>query len=359
MRQRDDWEVQEDGPLSCFPGERKEERWHTHQGGRACQDINREEKYADADREPDNLIRVPKGSPPLLDGKAVYLYKSGFGDILNPPEGLRISGNASPVTVSIAMIIAKDSFGEGVTLAGSPRFKDEAIRVATDCDFPMEFADPADRKAVGERNEERQHERDHFRQHGGKIFRPADLHQYAPAGTGKREQSLSFAPAFDISSLRELSERGLDGSRQRDASVLLYDYANGELKEHGAHSDPSVRWDHDGHRRGAILKAAQMIRHNLDEFGESISAVSHVQYINREAAFRKKGGCIYTSHRLPKWATDDPKRFFRVADRYERKDGNWYFELQMALPNELPPRAHPEFHRAGISGPVSHFHYLR
>lgn len=96
MRQRDDREVQEDGPLSCIPGERKEERWHTHQGGRACQDINREEKYADADREPDNLIRVPKGSPPLLDGKAVYLYKSGFGDILNPPEGLRISGNASP-----------------------------------------------------------------------------------------------------------------------------------------------------------------------------------------------------------------------------------------------------------------------
>lgn len=99
------------------------------------------------------------------------------------------------------MIIAKDSFGEGVTLAGSPRFKDETIRVAADCDFPMEFSDPADRKAVGERNEERQHERDHFRQHGGKIFRPADLHQHAPAGTGKREQSLSFAPAFDISSL--------------------------------------------------------------------------------------------------------------------------------------------------------------
>lgn len=102
-----------------------------------------------------------------------------------------------------------------------------------------------------------------------------------------------------------------------------------------------------------------MIRHNLDEFGESISAVSHVQYINHEAAFRKKGGCIYTSHRLPKWVTDDPKRFFWIADRYERKDGNWYFELQMALPNELPPRVHPELHRAGISGPVSHFHYLR
>lgn len=56
----------------------------------------RRSKYADADKEPDNLIRVPKGSPLLLDGTAVYLYKSGFGDILNPPEGLRISGDASP-----------------------------------------------------------------------------------------------------------------------------------------------------------------------------------------------------------------------------------------------------------------------
>lgn len=297
--------------------------------------INREEKYADADREPDNLIRVPKGSPPLLDGKAVYLYKSGFGDILNTPEGLRVSGNASPVTVGIAMMIAKDSFDGGVTLAGSPRFKDEAIRVAADCGLPIEFADPADRKAVGERNEERQHERERFRQRGGKIFRPADLHQHDPAGTGKREQSLSSAPTFDISSLRELSERGLDGSRQRDASVLLHDHAYGELEEHGAQPDPSVRWDHGGRRRGAILKAAQMIRHNLDEFGESISAVSHVQYINREAAFRKKGGCIYTAHRLPKWAKEDPKRFFRAADQHERKDGNRYLELQMALPNEL------------------------
>lgn len=202
------------------------------------------------------------------------------------------------MTVGIAMMIAKDSFGEGVTLAGSPCFKDEAIRVAADCDLPMEFADSADRMAVGERNEERQHERDHFRQHGGKIFRPAGLHQHAPAGTGKREQSLSFAPAFDIPSLRELSERGLDGSRQRDASVLLHDHVHGELEEHGAQLDSSVRRDHDGRRRGAVLKAAKMIRRTLDEYGESISSVSHVQHINRKVALRKKGGRIDTAHRL-------------------------------------------------------------
>lgn len=297
--------------------------------------INREEKYADADKEPDNLIRVPKGSEPLLDGKAVYLYKSDFGDILNTPDGLRVSGNASPVTVGIAMMIAKDSFGGDVTLAGSRRFREEAIRVAADCGLPIEFADPTDRKAVGERNKERQHERERFRQSGGKIFRPADLHQHDPAGNGGRNQSLSSSPTFDFPSLRELSERGLDGSRQRDASVLLHGHAHGELEEHGAQPDPSVRWDHDGRRRGAVLKAAKMIRRNLDEYGESISAVSHVQYINREAAFRKKGGCIYTAHRLPKWAKDDPKRFFRAADRHERKNGNRYLELQIALHNEL------------------------
>lgn len=72
--------------------------------------MNREEKYADADKEPDTLIRVPKGSERLLDGKAVYLYKSNFGDILNMPEGLRVSGNAFPVTVGIARMIAKDFF---------------------------------------------------------------------------------------------------------------------------------------------------------------------------------------------------------------------------------------------------------
>lgn len=70
--------------------------------------------------------------------------------------------------------------------------------------------------------------------------------------------------------------------------------------------------------------------------------VSHVRYINREAAFRKKGGCIYTAHRLPKWAKDDPKRFFRVADQYEQKNGNRYLELQIALLNELTFEQHLE-----------------
>ncbi|MGN8837662.1 hypothetical protein ACTNCI_11950 [Mitsuokella jalaludinii] len=41
-----------------------------------------------------------------------------------------------------------------------------------------------------------------------------------------------------------------------------------------------------------------MIRRTLDEYGESISSVSHVQHINRKVALRKKGGRIDTAHRL-------------------------------------------------------------
>lgn len=146
--------------------------------------MNREEKYADADKEPDTLIRVPKGSERLLDGKAVYLYKSNFGDILNTPDGLRVRGNASSVTVGIARGITKDFFC---------------------CNYY------------------------------GYVY------------------------------LYLQNE-----SRQQDPSVLRYDHAHGELEEHRAQPDPSVRWDHDGRRRGAVLKAAKMIRCNLNVYRKTI-----------------------------------------------------------------------------------------
>ena len=64
-------------------------------------------------------------------------------------------------------------------------------------------------------------------------------------------------------------------------------------------------------------------------------AESHVEYINRERAFAKRGECIFHAHRLPKWAHDDPKKFFRAADRYEGVGNRRYMEIEFALPNEL------------------------
>ena len=65
------------------------------------------------------------------------------------------------------------------------------------------------------------------------------------------------------------------------------------------------------------------------------SAVSHAEYINREKAHEKRGGCIFQFHRLPKWAHDDPKKFFQAADIYEGVGHRRYVEIEFALPNEL------------------------
>ena len=64
-------------------------------------------------------------------------------------------------------------------------------------------------------------------------------------------------------------------------------------------------------------------------------AVSHVEYINREKAFANRGDCLFHSHHLPKWAKDDPKKFFHAADLYEATDNRRYREIEFALPNEL------------------------
>ena len=64
-------------------------------------------------------------------------------------------------------------------------------------------------------------------------------------------------------------------------------------------------------------------------------AQTHVEYINRERAFANRGECIFHAHRLPKWAKNDPKKFFQAADRYEGVGNRRYMEIEFALPNEL------------------------
>ena len=57
--------------------------------------------------------------------------------------------------------------------------------------------------------------------------------------------------------------------------------------------------------------------------------------INREKPFENRGGCIFHSHHLPKWAHDDSKIFFQAANKYEGVGNRKYKEIEFALPNEL------------------------
>ena len=96
-----------------------------------------------------------------------------------------------------------------------------------------------------------------------------------------------------------------------------------------------VRWDFSNERVRFALLTAKKILENMAEALEEHSALSHVEYINREKAFANRGGCIFHAHHLPKWANDDPKNFFQVADEYEAVGNRRYREIVFALPNEL------------------------
>ena len=84
-------------------------------------------------------------------------------------------------------------------------------------------------------------------------------------------------------------------------------------------------------RKKFALNTAQKILQHL----EKTNAQSHLEYINRERAYENRGNCIFHSHHLPKWAHDDPKKFFQAADIYEGVGHRRYVEIEFALPNEL------------------------
>ena len=84
-----------------------------------------------------------------------------------------------------------------------------------------------------------------------------------------------------------------------------------------------------------VEQTTNKILQNLDDLKIKTSASSHFEYINREKAFKNRGDCIFTQHHLPNWANDNPKNFFKAADKYEGKNRRRYVEIEFSLPNEL------------------------
>lgn len=70
--------------------------------------------------------------------------------------------------------------------------------------------------------------------------------------------------------------------------------------------------------------------------GKKGTAADHSSYIMREGKYRDREDVLWTgSGNLPEWAKDDPKQFWKMADRYERANGAAYREHEVALPSEL------------------------
>lgn len=68
------------------------------------------------------------------------------------------------------------------------------------------------------------------------------------------------------------------------------------------------------------------------------NGIDHASYIARQGFHGNRDDLIVAGHgNLPAWAKDDPKIFWRAAERGERKNGAVYREAVIALPNELTP----------------------
>ena len=83
-------------------------------------------------------------------------------------------------------------------------------------------------------------------------------------------------------------------------------------------------------KKFAIHTAQKILQHIA-----KTNAQSHLEYINRERAFENRGACIFHSYHLPKWAHNDPKKFFQAENIYEGVGHRRYVEIKFALPNEL------------------------
>ena len=241
--------------------------------------------------------------------------------------------NASLTTISIALMLADEAMGhKPLIISGSPEFRKKVLEIAVYANLPISFQDNLLQNEFEQQKEDEENERNSFVANGGKIIskRPNIKPTVAPSHAKRVEDATK-----EGFRLPTLSQRTMVYPKSRGTDVLLQtDEFNG-MDELTREYDKRVRWDFSGERKRLAKLTAEKILENVTEAMEEQSAVSHVEYINRERAFAHRGGCIFHAHRLPKWAQDDPKNFFQAAEEYEAVGNRRYREIEFALPNEL------------------------
>ncbi|MBQ8698666.1 MAG: MobA/MobL family protein [Schwartzia sp.] len=340
--------------------------------------INREGKYADLD---ENRLRSHDIFQHTISSSSAVecylkrdqmLYESPFGSIKQTADGkIMVSKDASVETISIALAVAMKIYGDKkLSLSSDAMFRGRALVAGRELDLPIRFAEEKlDKKYQAMREEERR-EREKCNSAfgaGSRILRPenragAFVHlPYAQPSTGK------IPTLQEKMRMSVLPKRGLEVRRGTGTSMFLHGAPGVLLHDSGAEQDSAVRRDIRGDGESSkyafdtgaanrerplwslgdalikqVIETANQILANLQKELERTYAYSHIQYINREAAFQQRGGCIGKGHFLPAWAGDDPKKFFEAADLYERANGERYKEIVYALPNELPFEAQKE-----------------
>ena len=272
--------------------------------------IDREGKYKNIDaknpKSLDNIITTTAGKD-VLDGSTLLLYDSPYGSITNTDKGLALADDPSPDTLAIAMMVAQERIPGPLVLEGSDLFRAKCIQAALLADLPVSFADEDLQAIFIQKKEEWKHEREEYRRKGGRIIRARSIPESDapilrhPHGDASSEEALSR--------VRHLSELHVVRPEQQPERVVQHDEERRVgFDEPAGYS--SVRRGLSRARRERARVTARKIIQNIEANQDTLLAsLKHVEYINREKAFKKKGGCIYTQHRLPKWAKDSPNVF--------------------------------------------------
>ena len=280
-----------------------------------------------------NVITTAEKSN-ALGGQNVLLYKTDdFGSIRNSPTGIEVSENSSPTTISIALMLADETLNhQPLILHGSSEFQQSVVNAAAQDDIEIKFADPLLQKEFVHRKEEIENDRREFVTSGGTVI--TERPKSKPVTTPAHAQTIESVTENGFC-LPTLSKLAVVHPESEAADVLLSADERGELDAIAKDSYNNVRWDFSDERKRLAKWTAAKILERVEETLDSVFASSHVEYINRERAFAQRGGCIFHTHHLPKWAKGAPKKFFRAADKYEGKGNRRYMEIEFALPNEL------------------------
>ena len=272
--------------------------------------------------------------PNALDGLETFLYKTDdFGSIKNSERGIEVTENASTTTLSIALMLAAETMNhQPLIINGSPDFHKAVLQTALLANLPITFADRLLQKEFERLKERKANDDKKFVANGGTIVTKRPNPKPSIAAT--HAKSIEDATKNGLC-LPTLSQLSMVCAESKGTDMLLSDDESGELDELAKDFYKHVRWDFSSEQARLAKWTADKILENIEERMEQHSAQSHVEYINREKAFEKRGGCIFHAHRVPKWAKNDPKKFFQAADKYEGKGNRRYMEIEFALPNEL------------------------
>ena len=268
------------------------------------------------------------------NGLETLLYKTDIlGSIRNTAQGIEVTEKASPTTLAIALMLADEKMEhKPLIISGSPAFKKSILNAALISNLPITFDDKLLQNEFLKQKELLKNERKKFVANSGVIFNKRPIPQSFTSRISSKTIETATSKGLCLPTLSQLP---LVPSESDATDLLLSPDESDKLEQLSKNCCNNVRWDFSDERKRLAKWSAEKILERIDEKLDHVFASSHVEYINREKAFESRGGCIFHSHHLPKWTKDDPKKFFKAADKYEGVGNRRYMEIEFALPNEL------------------------